>query len=88
MSAVHASRGRLVPPTEDMLSEVAIIARICAQLFGTDAGSRFEPQIEGETAVDVDFGQPEHVGIQSDAPAVELIHPAHHARAGAGRYGS
>jgi anaerobic selenocysteine-containing dehydrogenase len=85
MSAVHASRGRLVPPTDDMLSEVAIIARICAQLFGTDAGSRFEPQIEGETAVDVDFGQPEHEGIQSDAPAVELSHPAHHARGAAPR---
>jgi anaerobic selenocysteine-containing dehydrogenase len=79
MSAVHASRGRLVPPSEELLSEVAIIARICAQLFGTDAGSRFEPQIEGETAVEVDFGQPEHVGIQSDAPAVERTHPAHHA---------
>ena len=76
MSAVHASRGRLVPPAEDMLSEVAIIARLCAQLFGSDAGSRFEPQIDGETAVDVDFGQPEHVGIQSDAPAVEHTHPA------------
>ncbi|MET0828235.1 MAG: FdhF/YdeP family oxidoreductase [Microbacterium sp.] len=75
MSAVHASRGRLVPPTEDMLSEVAIIARICAQLFGSDTGSRFEPQIDAGAAVDVDFGQPEHEGIQSDAPAVEHTHP-------------
>jgi molybdopterin-dependent oxidoreductase alpha subunit len=33
MSAVHASRGRLVPPAEDMLSEVAIIARLCAMVF-------------------------------------------------------
>ncbi len=71
MSAVHASRGRLVPPADDMLSEVAIIARLCAQLFGSDTGSRFGPQIDGESAVDVDFGQPEHVGIQSDAPAEE-----------------
>ena len=83
MSAVHASRGRLVPPADDMLSEVAIIARLCAQLFGTDAGSRFEPQIEGETAAEVDFGQPEHDGIPSDAPAVEhtlLGRPEHGAR--------
>ncbi len=74
MSAVHSSRGQLVPPADDMLSEVAIIARLCAQLFGSDTGSRFEPQIDGESAVDVDFGQPEHVGIQSDAPAVDHAH--------------
>ncbi|HWL77927.1 FdhF/YdeP family oxidoreductase [Microbacterium sp.] len=34
MGAVHASRGRLVPPSEDLLSEVAIVARLCALLFG------------------------------------------------------
>jgi molybdopterin-dependent oxidoreductase alpha subunit len=33
MSAVHASRGRLVPPSDDMLSEVAIVARLCAMVF-------------------------------------------------------
>ncbi|GAA3214429.1 FdhF/YdeP family oxidoreductase [Microbacterium terregens] len=33
MSAVHASRGRLVPPANDMLSEVAIVARLCAMVF-------------------------------------------------------
>ena len=33
MSAVHASRGRLAPPSEDMLSEVAIVARLCARVF-------------------------------------------------------
>jgi molybdopterin-dependent oxidoreductase alpha subunit len=77
MSAVHASRGRLVPPAEDMLSEVAIIARICAQLFGTEPVNRFEPQIHTSAAVDVDRGQPEHDGIQTDAPAVEHTHPAH-----------
>jgi molybdopterin-dependent oxidoreductase alpha subunit len=33
MSAVHASRGRLVPPSEDMLSEVAIVARLCEMVF-------------------------------------------------------
>ncbi|ALJ21308.1 FdhF/YdeP family oxidoreductase [Microbacterium sp. No. 7] len=33
MGAVHASRGRLAPPADDLLSEVAIVARICARLF-------------------------------------------------------
>ncbi len=33
MSAVHASRGRLAPPSDDMLSEVAIVARLCAMVF-------------------------------------------------------
>ena len=88
MSAVHASRGRLAPPSDDMLSEVAIIARICGQLFGSDTGNRFEPQIEAGRAVDVDRGQPEHDGIRTDAPAVE--HPAssaRHLRDPAGRAG-
>ncbi len=33
MSAVHASRGRLVPPSDDMLSEVVIVARLCDMVF-------------------------------------------------------
>ena len=36
MGAVHASRGRLEPPSDDLLSEVAIVARLCALLFGAD----------------------------------------------------
>src|SRR5690606_32386023 len=39
MGAVHASRGRLVPPKDDMLSEVAIVARLCALLFGQNGGA-------------------------------------------------
>ncbi len=35
MGAVHSSRGRLAPPSDDMLSEVAIIARLCGLLFGS-----------------------------------------------------
>ncbi|GAA3912196.1 FdhF/YdeP family oxidoreductase [Microbacterium invictum] len=38
MGAVHASRGRLAPPADDLLSEVAIVARLCALLFGEDDG--------------------------------------------------
>ena len=72
MGAVHASRGRLVPPAEDLLSEVAIVARLCALLFGTDAGDRPGPEIDVDTAVDVDFGQPEHAG-QLETPVVDGI---------------
>src|SRR5690606_25065255 len=39
MGAVHASRGRLAPPADDMLSEVAIVARLCGLLFGDTDGS-------------------------------------------------
>ncbi|WP_457099142.1 FdhF/YdeP family oxidoreductase [Microbacterium sp. P5_E9] len=59
MGAVHASRGRLAPPSEDLLSEVAIVARLCALLFGTDAGDRPGPEIDVDTAVEVDYGQAE-----------------------------
>ena len=34
MGAVHASRGRLAPPAETLLSEVAIVAGLCERLFG------------------------------------------------------
>ncbi|WP_106814727.1 FdhF/YdeP family oxidoreductase [Microbacterium timonense] len=36
MGAVHASRGRLAPPSDELLSEVAIVARLCARVFGAD----------------------------------------------------
>ncbi|MFT4307337.1 MAG: FdhF/YdeP family oxidoreductase [Microbacterium sp.] len=39
MGAVHSSRGRLAPPQGDLLSEVAIIARICGLLFGPSTGN-------------------------------------------------
>lgn len=34
MGAVHASRGRLAPPSEELLSEVAIVSRLSALVFG------------------------------------------------------
>ncbi|GAA5089703.1 FdhF/YdeP family oxidoreductase [Microbacterium yannicii] len=37
MGAVHASRGRLAPPSEELLSEVAIVARLSALVFGAGA---------------------------------------------------
>jgi molybdopterin-dependent oxidoreductase alpha subunit len=36
MSVVHRSRGRLAPPGEDLLSEVAILCRLASTLFGPD----------------------------------------------------
>ncbi|WP_345800046.1 FdhF/YdeP family oxidoreductase [Microbacterium sp. AZCO] len=36
MGAVHSSRGRLAPPSDELLSEVAIVARLGALVFGTD----------------------------------------------------
>ncbi len=40
MSAVHASRGRLAPASEQLLSEVAIIARLAQTMFQDDDGAR------------------------------------------------
>ncbi|MEN2738194.1 FdhF/YdeP family oxidoreductase [Microbacterium sp. X-17] len=39
MGAVHSSRGRLAPPAEDLLSEVAIVTRLCGLVFGDDRGN-------------------------------------------------
>ena len=47
MGAVHASRGRLAPPSKDLLSEVAILARLCGALFEADgAGSNATPRAD------------------------------------------
>ncbi|MFE5408606.1 FdhF/YdeP family oxidoreductase [Microbacterium sp. NPDC056569] len=37
MGAVHSSRGRLAPPSEELLSEVAIVARLSALVFGAES---------------------------------------------------
>lgn len=42
MGAVHASRGRLAPPAEDLLSEVAIVSRLSALVFGPEPGATDE----------------------------------------------
>ncbi|WP_404434083.1 FdhF/YdeP family oxidoreductase [Microbacterium lacus] len=52
MGAVHASRGRLVPPSEGMLSEVAIVARLCGLVFGPDDNA---PQADW-AALEGDYG--------------------------------
>lgn len=67
MGAVHASRGRLVPPGEDMLSEVAIVARICDRLFG--AGGDGVPHADWK-ALEADYsGIRTH--IQNTIPGFE-----------------
>jgi molybdopterin-dependent oxidoreductase alpha subunit len=58
MSAVHSSRGRLVPPADGMLSEVAILARLCALVFGSPTtagtGRRNAPQADW-AALETDY---------------------------------
>jgi molybdopterin-dependent oxidoreductase alpha subunit len=39
MGAVHGSRGRLAPPAEDLLSEVAILTRLCELVFADRPGA-------------------------------------------------
>lgn len=46
MGAVHSSRGRLAPPADDLLSEVAIVARICGHLFGGGASRANAPRAD------------------------------------------
>ncbi|MEZ3160542.1 FdhF/YdeP family oxidoreductase [Microbacterium sp. BWT-B31] len=71
MGAVHASRGRLAPPADDLLSEVAIVARLCAALFGTDAarpaeaGSASGPDGGPDWLDQAERGQ-EHRPVQDD----------------------
>jgi len=54
MSMVHASQGRLEPPSSELLSEVAIVARLAlAVLCGPDGRAKpGTPQIDWRTAMD------------------------------------
>ena len=42
MSVVHASRGRLAPASDELLSEVAILSRLARRLLGPDHPARWE----------------------------------------------
>ncbi|WGW10667.1 FdhF/YdeP family oxidoreductase [Saxibacter everestensis] len=53
MSAVHASRGRLKPPSEELLSEVSIVSRLAARLFDGRADA---PQLDW-AACEADYTQ-------------------------------
>jgi len=46
MGAVHASRGRLAPPSDDLLSEVAIVTRLSDRLFGGADAAGNVPQAD------------------------------------------
>jgi molybdopterin-dependent oxidoreductase alpha subunit len=74
MGAVHSSRGRLAPPTDDLLSEVAIIARLCDRLFGSGSAPDGVPSHAG----DVDRGQVErpHDELTDGAGRDAVAHPA------------
>lgn len=72
MGAVHASRGRLAPPAEDLLSEVAIVARLCALVFeGTDAAASVPGPSRAEDLERAeDPTRPEHPPLVTSPPLV------------------
>lgn len=63
MGAVHASRGRLAPPAEDMLSEVAIVARLCAHLFAEGTSPEDAPVSHDG---DAERGLPEYGKVEAE----------------------
>ena len=66
MSAVHASRGRLTPASDQLLSEVAIVCRLAKLLFETDDGGT-RP---GAPAADWDAMEGDYSLIRSHIAAV------------------
>ncbi len=79
MGAVHSSRGRLTPPADDLLSEVAIVARLCARLFADGAPPDGSPSHSG----DPERGQPERTAAEeADGPdPADVQHPLNMPRA-------
>jgi molybdopterin-dependent oxidoreductase alpha subunit len=82
MGAVHSSRGRLAPPSEELLSEVAIVARLSALVFGQSGGSPAAAPAKhldaGATqdAARHDRGYPERSPAEEAAVAVSASDPA------------
>ncbi len=70
MGAVHGSRGRLVPPAEDMLSEVAIITRLSGLLFPRDPSAHpvGQPPVHND---DHDRGYPERSPQEEREPKTD-----------------
>lgn len=85
MGAVHASRGRLAPPSEELLSEVAIVARLCRLLFGDAPDASATPLTPNSrrTAADVDRGQAERPSSEEarDTGGVDVSDPDNMPRA-------
>ncbi|KAA9131224.1 FdhF/YdeP family oxidoreductase [Microbacterium caowuchunii] len=71
MGAVHSSRGRLAPPAEDMLSEVAIVARLCEMIFGSEAGTR--PSATPSHTGDVDRDQVERTAAEESGGTDRVV---------------
>ncbi|GAA2936607.1 FdhF/YdeP family oxidoreductase [Microbacterium luteolum] len=63
MGAVHASRGRLAPPADDLLSEVAIVARLCGHLFDEGPSPAQAPVSHDG---DPERGLPEHGELEGE----------------------
>ncbi|ALE91349.1 hypothetical protein AOC05_01615 [Arthrobacter alpinus] len=56
MSAVHASRGRLAPASQNLLSEVAIVCALATRLFETDdGGTRPGAPVADWSAMNADY---------------------------------
>ncbi|KJL41521.1 MULTISPECIES: FdhF/YdeP family oxidoreductase [Microbacterium] len=55
MGAVHSSRGRLAPPSEELLSEVAIVARLSALIFGAADAAATAPRAGEMSRAEDDF---------------------------------
>ncbi|WP_127476726.1 FdhF/YdeP family oxidoreductase [Microbacterium sulfonylureivorans] len=64
MGAVHSSRGRLAPPSDELLSEVSIVARLCGLLFGRADAPAPETSAAPVDAADVDRGQVERTAAE------------------------
>lgn len=75
MGAVHSSRGRLDPPAEDLLSEVAIVARLCGMLFPN--GSAPAATAPAAAGADPEQGLPEHGAIEAErTDPAQTRHPS------------
>jgi len=66
MGAVHASRGRLAPPADDLLSEVAIVARLCGHLFDDGSSPEHAPASHDG---DPERGLPEYGKVEGEGRA-------------------
>jgi molybdopterin-dependent oxidoreductase alpha subunit len=74
MGAVHASRGRLAPPSEELLSEVAIVARLSGLVFGSNG---VQPPQEGSSSPAAGAGPARHdLGYPERTAAEEADGPA------------
>jgi molybdopterin-dependent oxidoreductase alpha subunit len=72
MGAVHSSRGRLAPPSDDLLSEVAIVARLCGLLFGEpDAAASGSVSTQGAATQDAPVGAARPNAPRADWAALE-----------------